>query len=77
MENLRLVNINTTAYSEENFSLITNLTDEQIREVLEPIVEMERENEEEYDNDGLLGALLMVYPDNYIEMVIDADMLII
>ena len=77
MKNLRLVNINTTAYSEENFSLITNLTDEQIREVLEPIVEMERENEEEYDNDGLLGALLMVYPDNYIEMIIDADMLII
>ena len=77
MKNLRLVNINTTAYSEENFSLITNLTDEQIREVLEPIVEMERENGEEYDNDGLLGALLIVYPDNYIELVIDADMLII
>ena len=77
MKNLRLVNINTTAYSEENFSLITNLTDEQIRKVLEPIVEMERENGEEYDNDGLLGALLIVYPDNYIELVIDADMLII
>lgn len=77
MNDLRLVNINTTAYSEENFSLITNLTDEQIRKVLEPIVEMERENGEEYDNDGLLGALLIVYPDNYIELVIDADMLII
>jgi hypothetical protein len=72
-----LVVIKTTAYSEEDFCLITDLSDEQISEVIEPIVESERENEDEYDNEGLFGALLMVYPNNYIQMVIDADTIII
>ena len=35
MKNIRLVVVSTTAYSEENFSLITDLTDEQIKNIEE------------------------------------------
>jgi len=74
MENLRLVVINTTAYSEENLTLITDLTDEQIIEVVTPIVEEERNDDVEYDNDDLVIALInKFHQTNYILQVIEAD----
>ncbi len=74
MKNLRLVVINTTAYSEENLSLITDLTDEQIIEVITPIVEEERNGGDEYDNDDLVIALISKFNQtNYILQVINAD----
>jgi hypothetical protein len=74
MENLRLVVINTTAYSEENLTLITDLTDEQIIEVVTPIVEEERNNDDEYDNDDLVIALInKFHQTNYIQQVIESD----
>lgn len=73
MKNLRLVNINTTAFSEEDFSLITDLTDDEIEKVIEPLVLAEREENGEYDNDELVSALELEYPKNYIQMVVDAD----
>jgi hypothetical protein len=72
VENLRLVNINTTAFEEEDFKLVTDLTDEQIREVISPIVEAERndvEGEDEsvfYNNDTLVSALKEKYPTSVI-----------
>lgn len=66
MKNLRLVEINTTAFEEENFFLITDLSDEQIEEVVAPIVEAERNQEDYYDNESLIGALLMVHPNNIV-----------
>lgn len=59
---MRVVEINTTAWSDENLFIITNLTDKQIEKVIEPIVSEERENEKEYDNDDLLSALKKAYP---------------
>tara|TARA_R110000868_G_scaffold353638_7_gene614830 strand:+ start:1705 stop:1938 length:234 start_codon:yes stop_codon:yes gene_type:complete len=73
MKNLRLVNVNTTAFSEEDFSLITDLTDDEIEKVIEPLVLAEREENGEYDNDELVSALELEYPKNYIQMVVDAD----
>ena len=73
MKKIRLVNVNTTAYSEEDFSLITNLTDGQITKVIEPIVLAERDEKGEYDNDDLVKALVKKYPKAYIQMVVDAD----
>jgi hypothetical protein len=74
MENLRLVVINTTAYSEENLTLITDLTDEQIIEVVTPIVEEERNDDVEYYNDDLVIALInKFHQTNYIQQVIEAD----
>jgi hypothetical protein len=61
--NLRLVQVNTTAYEEEDMLLITNLTDEQIESVVTPIVEQERESEEfGYDNSDLAEALRNQFP---------------
>jgi hypothetical protein len=73
MKNIRLVNINTTAFSEEDFSLITNLTDDEIEKVIEPLVLAERDGNGDYDNDELFSALELEYPKNFIQMVVDAD----
>jgi hypothetical protein len=44
---LNLVQVNTTAWDEEDFLLITTLTEEQIVKVITPIVMEERKLEEE------------------------------
>jgi hypothetical protein len=60
--NLNLYQVNTIAWDEEDFILLTSLTEEQITEVITPIVEAERENNVEYDNDALVEALKKAYP---------------
>ena len=54
---MRLIRINTTAFEEEDFYLVTTLSDKQIEKVITPIVEEERSGGEFYDNDGLMWAL--------------------
>jgi hypothetical protein len=56
--------INTTAYDEENFVILTDLTEVQIKKVLEPIVNRERNGGDNYNNDMLIDALLDAYPEN-------------
>ena len=70
---LRIVEINTTAYVEEDFLLLTNLSDEQIQSIIAPIVLAERnqiENDDNvfYDNEVLFDVLEETYPDNFIEL---------
>ena len=67
---MRIIQINTTAFNEEDFLLLTDLTHEQIIEVIEPIVLLERSGVRDYNNDDLVYALEMAYPDNLIEMYI-------
>ena len=65
---MRLVKVKTTSYSEEDFLLVTDLTDEQIESVISPIVMLERENDENfYDNDMLTDELSKTYPKNFVE----------
>jgi hypothetical protein len=71
LENVRIVEIITTAYEEENFILLTDLSDEQIENVIRPIVEKERNAEDSdddsyYDNEGLFNALEQEYPENVV-----------
>jgi hypothetical protein len=66
LKNLRLVEINTTAFDEENLLIVTNLTDGQIKKVIRPIVMSERIGDDFYNNDELLTALLNAYPDKTI-----------
>ncbi len=61
---LRLVEINTTSEIEENFFLITELTDEQLSTVIEPIINEERLEGLFYDNEMLYDALKEEFP-NY------------
>jgi hypothetical protein len=69
-KNIRIVEVNTTAYEEENFILLTDLSDEQIEEVIRPIVDKERnETDEEefyYDNEELFNSLEQAYPNNIV-----------
>ena len=65
---LRIVEINTTAYVEEDFLLLTDLSDEQIQSIIGPIVEMEREQDIEYNNEELVDELKNVYTKNFIEL---------
>lgn len=77
MKNLRLVVIQTTAFEDENLTLITDLTDEQLEQVIQPIVERERNGGDEYDNDELVVALNDMFGEtNYIQYAIADDLLI-
>ena len=59
---MRLVNINTTAFEEEDFLLLTDLNDDDLYEVIMPMVNAERDGEDEYDNDMIFEALKKRYP---------------
>lgn len=70
---MRVVRINTTAYKEEDFFLMTDLTDEDIEVVITPIVELERNNESYYTNEELVDALINKYPNSTIVVYTDFE----
>jgi hypothetical protein len=63
---MRLININTTAYEEEDFLLLTDLNDDELYEVIMPMVNAERDGEDEYDNEMIYDALKKRYPINLV-----------
>lgn len=63
---MKLFKINTTAFEEEDLIIITDLTEEDIIEVVEPLVSRERDGYEEYDNEILYDELTKRYPYNTI-----------
>jgi hypothetical protein len=65
---MNIFRINTSAWDEEDFYLMTSLTEEKIKKVIEPMVQYERENEMMYDNEEYLNALQQKYPRSVIEM---------
>ena len=67
---MNIFKINTTAFEEEDFFLLTDLTVEQFKKVITPIVLKERQSgdeEDSYDNYDLTNALIEAYPDSVIE----------
>lgn len=64
--NLDIYQINTTAWDEEDFLLLTSLAPEQITRVIQPIIDNNRENDVAYDNDVLVNALKVAYPNDTI-----------
>lgn len=74
---MRVIRVNTTAWSEEDFYLVTTLDDDQIIEVINPLVNAERDGEDEYDNDSLVGALKRRFPLEYVDMYTEFDEIII
>lgn len=70
---IKLVEINTTAWEEENFLLLTDLTEEQIKDAIFPIIRKEREEETEYINDDLVKELERLYPRNTITHILKDD----
>jgi hypothetical protein len=59
--------INTTAYSEEDFLLVTDLTGMEVEDVIRPIVDAEREQGLDYTNEQLVKALKKRYPKSSIK----------
>ena len=72
---MRVIRINTTAFNEEDFYLLTTLNDDQIAEVIQQIVNAERDGEEYYDNDTILQALKDRFPNDKIDMFHEFDKL--
>ena len=72
---MRVIRINTTLWIEEDFYLVTTLDDDQIVEVINPIVNAVRDGEEYYDNDTLLQALKDRFPCDHVDMYTEFDKL--
>jgi hypothetical protein len=72
---MKLFKVNTTAYEEEDFFLLTDLSEQDITEVINPIVMAERDGYEEYDNESILEALRKRYPKNKITMIVEFEQL--
>ena len=72
---MRVVRIKTTAWDEEDFFLLTSLSDSDIAEVVNPIVNAERDGEDEYDNDMLVARLVERYPLDIVEMYVEFETL--
>jgi hypothetical protein len=73
---MRVIRINTTAWMEEDFYLVTTLDDDQIIAVIKPIIQAERDGEEYYDNQSLVDALKKEYPTAHADMYTEFDELI-
>jgi hypothetical protein len=63
---MKAYEINTTAFNEENLMIFTDLTESQIKKVIEPIVISGRDDSDYYDTDELFDALVDAYPKNQI-----------
>ena len=74
---MQVFRVNTTAYKEEDFYLLTDLTEQDIVEVITPIVNAERDGYEDYDSEILLDALKKHYPRNKIELYTEFDLITI
>jgi len=73
---MNIFKISTTAFEEEDFFLLTNLSVEQIKKVITPIVLKERQSGDEedfYDNDDLTNALVEAYPDAMVDYYTEFD----
>ena len=65
---MNLIRINTTAFEEEDFFLITDLDEQDILDVLSPVVFQERLSDKNYTNDDLFFVLKKCYPSRHIQM---------
>jgi hypothetical protein len=65
--------INTTAYSEEDFLLITDLNGMEVEDVIRPIVDAEREQGVDYTNEDIVNALKKRYPKSRVKAYYSAQ----
>jgi hypothetical protein len=70
---MNIFRISTTEYEIEDFYLHTELSQEDIIEVITPIVNAEREGLDDYDNEVLFDALQKKYQRKKIEILVDID----
>ena len=78
IEKIRLVEVAQNSWTEENLTLLTTLTDEQIEIVLSPLIEEERESEDcevIYANDDMAQILSDKYPNDIVVLYAEPDYL--
>lgn len=66
---MNYIEINTTAYSEENLIIATDLTTEDVKAVLLPYLDKARKLDIDYYNEDLVELLIETYPLNFVEWV--------
>ena len=72
---MNIYRINTSAWEEEDFFILTTLTEQQIRLVIQPKVDKEREDDLFFDNDDYCNALRIVYPNAIIDQYTEFETL--
>ena len=80
IEKIRIVEVTQNSWDEENLLLLTTLTDEQIKVVLLPLLEEERNDENGeviYANDDMASILAEKYPDDIVILYGEPDELIL
>lgn len=70
---MNIFRVSTTTYKEEYFFLQTELEQEDVIEVITPIVNAERDGYEDYDTEYLLDALKKRFPRKKIELYQEFD----
>lgn len=65
---MNIYRISTSAWEEEDFYLMTSLSIEKIKKVIQPIVEYEKENDVMYTNEDYVYCLQQRYKRSVIEM---------
>jgi predicted GTPase len=73
---MNLFRINTTDYPEQDLIIITDLLREDIVEVVNPIVNGERDGYEQYNNETLLSELVKRYPTNTVILAEEQEIII-
>lgn len=80
IDKIRIVEISQNSWDEENLLLLTTLDDEQIKVVLLPLLEEERNDENGevlYANDDMVSILSEKYPDDIVVLYGEPDELVI
>jgi len=80
IDKIRIVEVSQNSWDEENLLLLTTLTDEQIKVVLLPLLEEERNDENGeviYANDDMTSILAEKYPDDIVILYGKPDQLIL
>ena len=80
IEKVRIVEVTQNSWDEENLLLLTTLDDEQIKVVLLPLLEEERNDENGeviYANDDMASILGEKYPDDIVILYGEPDELIL
>lgn len=70
---MRVIRISTTAYKEEDFYIATTIEENDIVNILQPIIDLERNGGDTYYNETLVHALQNAFPLEYVKYHIEFD----
>jgi len=70
---MQVYRINTSAWEEENFYLLTTISESEIKSVIAPMVKKERDEDFMYDNDDYIYELKKAFPREDIRMYNDFE----